>query len=182
MRHSGTQRRRSAAADLRQLHCLQAAPIPGADADRAHRQEVEQHTAVHQRRHQPVRPLQGHRGDTGQWYVVEFGRLQQQDLDADHLRRRRQRGLRRDGADVALQRVHERLQRLELPRRRPGKVGDHVSANRQQRRGPGVLLAADRRPEPLAWHAPDLLGREARLADLGLRRGYRGPRAAGHDS
>ena len=40
----------------------------------------------------------------------------------------------------------------------------------QQRRGVRVLLAADRRPEPGAGNAPDLLGRQARLADVGLRR------------
>ena len=42
-----------------------------------------------------------------------------------------------------------------------------LGADRQQRRGPGVLLAADRRSEPGARHAPDLLRGAARLADAG---------------
>ena len=45
----------------------------------------------------------------------------------------------------------------------------------------GILLAADQRPEPRAGYAPDLLGREARLADLGVRSRHRRPRAAGLD-
>ena len=57
--------------------------------------------------------------------------------------------------------------RLELPERRSREVGHRVRADRQQRRGPCVLLAAGRRPEPGSGHAPDLLGREARLADAG---------------
>ena len=40
----------------------------------------------------------------------------------------------------------------------PEQVGHHDRADRQQRRGVRVLLAADRRPEPVAGHAPDLLG------------------------
>ena len=56
-------------------------------------------------------------------------------VHAGDLRRRRQRRLRRDQPDVALQPVHERVQRLELPQRRSGEVGHHVGADRQQRRG-----------------------------------------------
>ena len=37
-------------------------------------------------------------------------------------------------------------------------------------------------PNPVAGHAPDLLGRAARLADLGVRRRPRRARAAGHDA
>ena len=80
-----------------------------------------------------------------------------------------------------VQRVHERLQRLELQERRSRAVGDQLRSGREQRRVHRVLLAAGQRSEPGSGHAPDLLGREARLADLGLRGRPAGCRAAGHD-
>ena len=129
-----------------------------------------EHAAVHQRRDQPVEVVRGHGRDAGQRHVVERPGCETNDVAADHLRRRRQRRLRRDEPDVAVQRVHERVQRLELRERRPDEVGDHLGADREQRRGRRLLLAAGRRPEPARRGAPDLLGRAARLADVGLRR------------
>src|SRR5947207_15750230 len=71
---------------------------------------------------------------------------------------------------MAVQRVHGWVQRLELREWRPDEVGDLLGPAREQRRSVLVLLAADRRPEPAHRGAPDLLGRRARLAHLGLRR------------
>ena len=94
-----------------------------------------EHAPVHQRRDQPRAVVRGQGRHAGQRHLVEQPGLRHEHVAADHLRRRRQRRLRRDEPDVAVQRVHERLQRLELQERRPDQVGDHLGADRQQRRG-----------------------------------------------
>ena len=86
--------------DRRRPRHVHAAPVPGADDARAHRQEAEQHAPVHQRRDQPVQHVRGHGRHAGQRHVVEPQRLRQQHVDPGHLRRRRQRRLRRDEPDA----------------------------------------------------------------------------------
>ena len=105
-------------------------------------------------------------------------------VHAGDLRRRRQRRLRRDEPDVAVQRVHERVQRLELPRTATRRSGSSPRRRSSTAARPlGVLLAADRRPEP---------GRRARTRStrraqhvwrtLGLRSRPSRRSSAGHDS
>ena len=93
-----------------------AAPVAGADGDRAHRQEARAAAPVHQCRAQPVQRLRGHGRHAGQRHLVEPRRLRQPDLHPGDLRRRRQRRLRRHEPGLAVQRVHRRVLRLELPR------------------------------------------------------------------
>ena len=118
--------------------------------------------------------------------VEQRRKLRPEQLAADHLRRRRQRRVRLHEPDVAVQRVHVRLRRRKLREWSSDEVGDHHGADRRQRRGGGVLLAPDRRSESRdcaerADDAPDLLGRAARLALVGLRgRGEPDRSSAGH--
>ncbi len=89
----------------------------------AHRQEAERHAAVHRRRDQPDQPVPDHGRHAGQRHLVEPGQLRQGHVHADHLRGRRQRRLRRVARELALQRVHGRVQRLELRERRSRRSG-----------------------------------------------------------
>ena len=143
--------------------------------------EAEQHAAVHQRRDQPGEPVPGPRRHAGQRHLVEPEPVRQQHVQPGDLRRRRQRGLRRDPADLDGERVHQRVRRLELPERRPDKWVIATAPIVNSDEAIGVLLAADRRPEPVAGHAPDLQRCAARLAHLGVRRRASRQRPAGHD-
>ena len=162
------QRRRPAADDVGQLHGVQAAAVAGADDARAHRQEAEQHAAVHQRRDQPVELVRGHGRHAGQRHVVEHRTAA--------TTTRSTQVIYGDGGNAGYDATNPTWRFNEFT----GGFSDSNFRNGDPEKwvitsapivnsgeAPGVLLAADRRPEPGARHAPDLLGRAARLADAG---------------
>ena len=151
--------------------CLPAAAVAGADGARPHRQEAEQHAAVHQRRDQPVERLRGHGRHAGQRHLVEHERLRQDTFNAGHLRRRRQRRLRRDEPDLAVQRVHRAA--FSDSNFRNGDPEKWVITSApivQQRRGRPRSTGRRSATRTRRRARTRSTRREARLAHLGLRR------------
>ena len=80
--------------------------------------------------------------------VEQRSRGRPEQLAAEHLRGRRQRGLRRDECHMAVQRVHERVHGRELQERRPHQVGDHLGPLATAARPSGSTGRRSRDPNP----------------------------------
>ena len=178
MRLAAPQRRRPAADDLGQLRRVQAAAVARADADRAHRQEVLEHAPVHQRRDQPVNAARSWaaRRTTARGRTSTAATTRR---SPGHLRRRRQRRLRRDEPGLEVQRVHRRFSDSNFRNGDPEKWVITSAPVVNSGEGPAFYWPQIGDPNP-APAAPDLLGGEARLAHLAFGAGT--PRAVPQDT
>ena len=183
LRQPVPQRRRAAAAVVRQLPRLQAVAVAGPGPGRPHRQEAEQHASVHQRGDQPDEVVPGHGRDAGQRHLGE----------PDHRcdRNTWPQSSTATAATPASTGTNRTWRANEFTsgfgdsnfeNGDPDEVGHHHRPDPQPAAtAVRVLLAADRRPEPGPGHPPDLHGGLHVWRSWAFGAGTPGAGSAGHD-